>query len=176
MTPNQLSACTGSTLKRAEEWLPHIQAAFDEFLIVTPLQQAAFLAQAGHETGGLKWIREIWGPTKAQMGYEGRLDLGNTEPGDGHKFMGRGLFQVTGRFNYMAVSKCLKVDLIHNPELLEEPHMAARSAGLYWKDKKLNQLASAGKFREITKKINGGLNGYDNRLKLYNAAKLALNA
>ena len=94
---------------------------------------AAFLAQVAHESGNFRYIREIWGPTPAQRGYEGRRDLGNTQPGDGKRYMGRGYIQITGRANYRRYGKKLGIDLENNPELAEQPDIAARVAVEYWK-------------------------------------------
>ena len=95
MTPKELAQCTGARIDRATEFLPHIEAAMDEFEINTPERQAAFLAQVGHESGGLHWLTEIWGPTIAQTNYENRRSLGNTEAGDGFLFRGRWLVRRT---------------------------------------------------------------------------------
>lgn len=89
-------------------------------------QAAYVLATAHHETGRYKWLREVWGPTAAQKRYEGRKDLGNTTRGDGKKFMGRGFVQITGRRNYLDWSKRLGLDLIKEPQLAEQPAIAAR--------------------------------------------------
>ena len=142
-----------------------------EFGIDTPTRQAAFLAQIGHESGGLHWSVEIWGPTEAQRRYEGRRDLGNVQIGDGYRFRGRGLIQTTGRANYVATGKALGVDLIAKPELLALPELAARSAAWYWKSRNLNALADAGDFERITRKINGGLNGQAERIALWESAR-----
>lgn len=174
MTPQQLARCTGARIDRATEWLPHIEAAMAEFGITTPARQAAFLPQIGHESGGLHYTTEIWGPTAAQARYEGRKDLGNTQPGDGFKFRGRGLIQTTGRANYLTTGAALGVDLIAQPERLAEPELAARSAGWYWHQKGLNTLADLGDFELITRRINGGLNGYAERQALYTAAREVL--
>ncbi len=174
MTPQQLARSTGARIDRATEWLPHITAAMAEFNINTTERQTAFLAQIGHESGGLHWATEIWGPTLAQTRYEGRKDLGNTQPGDGYKFKGRGLIQTTGRANYAATGSALGVDLLVHPEQLAEPELAARSAGWYWMKHGFNELADVGDFRRITLKINGGTNGMDDRLALYAAAQEAL--
>ena len=86
---------------------PFLEKYCKEYEINTPLRLAAFIAQIAHESGDFKYTREIWGPTKAQIGYEGRLDLGNTVPGDGKRYRGRGLIQITGRSNYVKLSKKL---------------------------------------------------------------------
>ncbi|ARO14450.1 hypothetical protein BVG79_01104 [Ketogulonicigenium robustum] len=93
---------------------------------LTRAQTAYVLATAWHETGAFKWLREIWGPTPAQLRYEGRADLGNTVPGDGKRFMGRGYVQITGRRNYTDWSKRTGMALIFQPELAEQPAVAAR--------------------------------------------------
>ena len=170
MTPDELAMSTGASIERAKIWLPFIESAMDEFYIDFPQRQAAFLAQIGHESGGLRYTVEIWGPTPAQSRYEGRKDLGNTEPGDGFRYRGRGILQTTGRFNYRRTGDALGVDLIAKPELLSTAELAARSAGWYWRINDLNKLADEGKFEAITKKINGGFNGYDDRLARYEAA------
>ena len=164
MTPKDLARATGARIDRATEWLPYIEAAMAEYEINTPKRQAAFLAQIGHESGGLHWVVEIWGPTEAQRRYEGRKDLGNTEPGDGYKFKGRGLIQTTGRANYAATGIALGVYLLSDPTLLALPELAARSAAWYWQSRGLNELADFGDFRRITLRINGGTNGMDDRL------------
>jgi len=87
---------------------------------------AYILATAHHETGAFKWLREIWGPTKAQKGYEGRADLGNNQTGDGRKFAGRGFVQLTGRRNYADWSKRMGLDLLKEPDLVMSPAVAAR--------------------------------------------------
>lgn len=164
----------GVRIDRATEYLPHLLAAMDEFEIKTPARQAAFLAQVLHESGFLHWTTEIWGPSIAQSNYEGRKDLGNTQPGDGFRFRGRGLLQTTGRANYLATGQALGVDLIANPERLTEPMLASRSAAWYWHQRGLNALADKGDFKLVTRRINGGLNGYDERLALYEAAQAVL--
>ncbi len=174
MTPQEIVACTGARIDRALEWLPHIEAAMAEFDITTPLRKSAFLAQIGHESGGLHWTVEIWGPSIAQQHYEYRDDLGNKVPGDGFRFRGRGLIQTTGRSNYYSTGKALGVDLIANPERLAEPDLAARSAGHFWKTHGCNEFADREQFVLLTRRINGGVNGLDDRKKLYEAAKAVL--
>ena len=174
LTPVELATCTGARIDRATEHLPHIEAAMDEFSINTPDRQAAFLAQVGHESGGLHWLVELWGPTESQRRYEMRQDLGNDMPGDGLRFRGRGLIQITGRNNYQRAGDALGVDLISNPELLGQSPLAERSAGWFWQAHGLNELADAGRFESITRRINGGLNGQPERISLWDGAKEVL--
>ena len=141
-----------------------------EFEINTPQRQAMFLAQIGHESGGLKWTTEIWGPTPAQARYEGRKDLGNVQPGDGYKFRGRGLIQTTGRANYTRTGTALTLDLLNKPELLTLPVNAAMSAAYFWESNGLNELADTGSVERVTRRVNGGTNGLADRQALYAAA------
>ncbi|MBW1249570.1 glycoside hydrolase family 19 protein, partial [Pseudomonas tolaasii] len=147
-----------------------LNTAMGRYSIVGMPRVAAFIAQVGHESGQLKWVREIWGPTAQQLGYEGRADLGNTVKGDGSKFRGRGLIQVTGRSNYVACGEALGLDLISKPELLELPQHAAMSAAWFWSTRGLNTLADQKDFTKITRRINGGLNGQADRQALYDKA------
>jgi putative chitinase len=174
MTPQDLVAATGARIDRAKTFLPFLEDAMHEFEINTAKRQAAFLPQIGHESGGLHWLVELWGPTPAQERYETRYDLGNIAPGDGFKYRGRGLIQLTGRGNYERCGQALGVDLIANPELLGEPALAARSAAWFWQTHGCNELADAGDFERITRRINGGLNGYPERLGLWEAAKAVI--
>jgi putative chitinase len=174
MTSEELHEAVRCTVHDAERWAEPLTAAMEEYHINTPARQAAFLAQIAHESGCFRWVREIWGPTPAQLRYEGRQDLGNTEPGDGSRFRGRGLIQVTGRANYMRTGAALGIDCVSNPELLEQPEHAARSAADFWEYHGLNELADEGKFETITKRINGGLNGYTDRVIAWDRSKTAL--
>ena len=144
-----------------------LNTAMNHNQIVGLKRVAAFIAQVGHESGQLKYVREIWGPTKAQTKYEGRADLGNTVAGDGSKYRGRGLIQITGRTNYAACGEALGLDLINHPELLEKPQHACMSAAWFWASRGLNTLADAGQFDKITQRINGGQNGAADRQALY---------
>lgn len=170
----QIAEATGARLDRAERFTEPLVGAMAEFDINTPARQAAFLAQIGHESGGLHWTTELWGPTEAQRRYEGRRDLGNTQPGDGFRFRGRGLIQTTGRDNYKRTGEALGIDLLSDADRLAEPVLAARSAGWFWKSKGLNELADKGDFLTITKRINGGYNGLSERQMLWSDAKDAL--
>jgi putative chitinase len=125
MTPEDLAACTGASLSRAQRFAPALSAAMAFYGIDTPARQAAFLSQIGHESGGLQWVREIWGPTAAQRRYEGRLDLGNVQRGDGKRFMGRGFIQTTGRANYVKVRDRLRERFVDVPNFEVEPELLA---------------------------------------------------
>lgn len=174
MTPRDLALATGARIDRATTFLPHLEDAMHEFQINTNARQAPFLAQIGHESGGLHWLVELWGPTASQARYETRYDLGNVAPGDGFKYRGRGLIQLTGRGNYQRCGDALGVNLIDHPELLGEPALACRSAGWFWQAHGCNELADAGLFEKITRRVNGGLTGYAERLALWDRAKAVL--
>lgn len=165
----------GIPAARAAEYAPHIQHAMTEFRIDSPPRAAAFLAQLAHESGQLRWMEEIWGPTRAQRRYEPptRLarTLGNTQPGDGFRFKGRGPIQLTGRANYRVFGAGLGLDLIANPRLAASKEVGFRIAGLYWKKRGLNPLADAMDFWEITRRINGGHNGLADRQRFYRLAR-----
>jgi putative chitinase len=155
---------------RAALFIEPLNAAMQEFDINTNVREAAFLAQIAHESGSLKYVRELADGTA----YELRHDLGNTEPGDGPRYRGRGLVQITGRANYQACGDALGVDLVGSPELLERTDLACRSAAWFWKTHGLNELADKGDFKLITKRINGGYNGYQDRLAYYERAQRVL--
>lgn len=163
---------------KAALYLPHLNAAMAEYGIETMLRTAAFAAQLAHESGEFRWMEEIWGPTAAQTRYEPVTDLsqrlGNTQPGDGKRFKGRGPIQITGRFNYQKFGSLLGLDLIAAPERAATPEAAFRIAALYWRSRGLNELADAQNFREITRRINGGFNGLADRQKYYALAKRVL--
>lgn len=155
---------------RVQDFLEPLNAAMREFHINTPERQAAFLAQIAHESGELRYVKEL----ASGAAYEGRASLGNTQPGDGMKFKGRGLIQITGRNNYYECGSVLGWDFITSPELLEQPVNACRSAAWFWASRGLNDRADMGDFERITKRINGGLNGYQERLVYHARAKTAL--
>ena len=171
MTPQQLALATGARIDRATTFAPIITQAAPDFDITTNARMAAFLAQVGHESGGLHWLTEIWGPTSVQAGYEGRLDLGNTQLGDGYRYRGRGLIQITGRANYQAVSDGLATDFVNDPDQLADPEYAVRSAMWFWQSHGLNARADLGNFIQITSVINGGQNGAADRMALYQQAQ-----
>ena len=188
MTLGQIKETACSSTINAAKFMEAINATCDKFQINTPIRQLCFLAQVGHESGSLFFTEEL----ASGAAYEGRKNLGNTQPGDGIRFKGRGLIQITGRANYKAVGDALAVDLIKNPTLLggknvnkcspDQLKNAAMSAGWFWNSRKLNDLAdkiniskpvdtgaNLDNFVLITKKINGGTNGLHDRLNRYKA-------
>jgi len=156
--------------KRAD-YLPFIQQAMQEFEITSYWREAAFLAQLAHESAELRYMEEI----ASGAAYEGRKDLGNTQPGDGKRYKGRGPIQLTGRANYQKFGDMLGLDLINQPEMAGTKEVGFRIAGLFWSSKGLNELADQQQFKQITKVINGGYNGLDDRIKYYERAKKVLN-
>jgi putative chitinase len=156
-----------ATESQIQRFLPHLNTTMTEFSINTPLRRAHFLAQVAHESGEFNYVEEI----ASGAAYEGRRDLGNTQPGDGVRFKGRGLIQITGRFNYQACGAALGVDLISNPPRLSDDDLAARSAGWFWDWQQLNPVADRDDFEGVTYIINGGYNGYNDRLTKLQAAK-----
>jgi sialidase-1 len=147
------------TKERAAEFLGPLNRAMSKGEIDTPLRRAAFLAQLAHESGELRYMEEI----ASGEAYEGRKDLGNTEPGDGKRYKGRGPIQLTGRFNYRKAGEALGLDLEGKPELAASPEVGCLVAGWFWQTRRLNALADDGAFREITRRINGGFRGLDQR-------------
>jgi len=174
ITQQQLLQILPNARSQAGVFVSALDVAMVRFQIIGPKRMAAFVAQIGHESGQLQFVREIWGPTAAQRRYEGRADLGNTVAGDGSKYRGRGLIQITGRANYAECGEALGIDLINHPELLEQPQYACLSAAWFWATRGLNTLADAGEFNTITRRINGGLNGLAERLNLWAKAREVL--
>lgn len=165
------AAMPGISQERIET---HGQALLDAMAaadISTPLRQAHFLAQVGHESGDLRWLEEI---TSGEA-YEGRRDLGNTEPGDGRRFKGRGAIQVTGRANYRALGVFVGRDLLVSPsDVASDARLATLSAAWFWTSRSLNALADKDAFVAITRSVNGGMNGLEDRRRRLAVAKAAL--
>ncbi len=159
---------------RAANMFPFLVKAMEEAEVNTPLRQAAFLAQLGHESCSLRYMEEI----ASGEAYEGRADLGNTEPGDGPRYKGRGPIQLTGRNNYRACGAALSLNLEGDPEQAAQPAVGFRVACWFWTKHKLNELADQGpsKFDAITHVINGGQNGAEDRRARYALARAALAA
>ena len=173
-----------------QKWLEPLNAAFAKYDISTPVRQAFFVGQCAHESNNFTRLEEglnysasrlmaVWpsrfptfeaaapyanNPEKlANKVYGGRADLGNKEDGDGFKFHGRGCIQLTGRDLYERCGEAIGADLINQPQLLVEPHYAAMSAAWFWNKKGLNALADSKDYDTMTKRINGGLLGLDDR-------------
>jgi predicted chitinase len=182
VTADQLQAIMPRiTPARKAACLPFLHAAMTEFAIDRPARAAALLAQLAHESGQFRFMEEIWGPTDAQKRYEppGTLAdrLGNSQAGDGRRFKGRGPIQITGRANYARFGALLGIDLLADPARAAAPEVAFRIAALFWSKKGLNELADVATddaFKEITRRINGGFNGLDDRRQFYAAARRVL--
>lgn len=178
MTPDQFQEAAGLSVTTAAQWYEPITQAMEAYEINTPERIAAFLAQTTHETLGYTLLHELWGPTATQKLYDPPSSkargLGNIEVGDGFLFRGRGLIQITGRANYQSCGEALALDLIAHPEWLEQHPWAARSAAWWWRNHGCNALADSGEFEALTRRINGGLNGYSDRLQRWELAKKVL--
>ena len=144
---------------------------FPVYEIISPKRYCAFISQIAHETGGFVFFKELGGPDYFKK-YEGDTKvgkmLGNINPGDGYKYKGRGPLQITGRSNYEHYGKLINENLIDDPDLLIIPDIGVHCACEFWKQHDLNTLSDDGNIREITKRINGGLNGLDERVNNYN--------
>lgn len=202
LTASVLSDCLGSLHETSRAWVLPIQTAAREADLSDVLRLAAFLAQIGHESGRFTEIEENLNYSAprllhtfgkyftsetakiyernpkdiANIAYGGRMGNGPASTGDGWRFRGRGLIQLTGRSNYRDCGKALGLDLENNPDLLLDPMVAARSAGWFWTERRLNPLADAGDMKTLTLRINGGMNGYDDRLALYYRTLTVLNS
>lgn len=170
VSKEQLSEIMPNAKSRIDKFLPVINKWADTFSISTKMRMAHWLAQVAHESGELRYTKEL----ASGKAYEGRKDLGNTQLGDGVRFKGRGLIQITGRANYTAYAKFCGYDVVAKPELLEQPVGAVKSAMWYWQTHGLNELADKDKFLTITKRINGGTNGKDSRWAYLARAKQVL--
>jgi putative chitinase len=184
------------------KWLKPLNDTFAKYGINTPTRQAAFIGQCQHESNNFKTLEEnlhysaqslmrVW-PSRfdqatadkyadnpemiANKVYGGRADLGNTQDGDGWKFHGRGVIQLTGRSNYQVCGDALGQPFTSQPELLLEPEWACMSAGWYWNKKGLNALAEAEDWTTMTKRINGGTLGLDDRINRIHKAMDILGA
>jgi len=183
-----------------EKWLDPLNDTFEKFEINTPLRMACFIGQVKHESGfthleeNLNYsairMTQVWTritlaqaqtavakgkEAVAELIYGGRKELGNTTVGDGGKFYGRGLIQLTGRANYTSFATAIeKPEIIEHPEMLATPEYACLSAGWYWDTRKLNTLADTNDYTTMTRRINGGVLGLEERIKFINDALLVL--
>lgn len=185
----------------AARWYPHVMAAADRYDFRAPLRLAMWIAQVGHESGGfrtlaenlnysLTGIRKTWPgrfPSDASAApyvrsaaklansvYADRMGNGDTASGDGWRFRGRGLIQITGRESYGKCGKALGIDLLSKPDLLTEEKYAALSAGWYWDSRGLSALADGGHLEKVTRRINGGTHGLADREARLKVALAAL--
>lgn len=150
----------GATVDRAQELALAAVRWFPEYGVLGgELRLAHFLAQLVHESGSFRYMEEL----ASGKAYEGRADLGNTQPGDGVRFKGRGVLQITGRSNYRRFGRKIGVDIERHPEIAAIPSIGLHLALEYWRDRKLNALADADDITGITRKINGGFNGLEDR-------------
>ena len=196
VTANQLQQ-----LHIDEKWVEPLNETFNRFQILTPRQQAAFIGQCGHECGNFRILEEnlnykaatlmrrwpkrfptlefanqyVGNPKKiANMVYASRMGNRDEASGDGYQFRGRGCIQTTGSANYFHAGKALGVDFILNPDLVATPQYAALTAGYFWSTHGCNALAEAADWVKLTKKINGGTIGLDDRIKHTNHALAVL--
>ena len=180
MTLNQLQQMFPNARSQAGIFISAINSAMLNRDINTPKRIAAFLAQIGHESAELRYVRELGSDQYLSKYDTGNLAarLGNTPEadGDGQRYRGRGLIQITGRGNYLTCSQALFGDdrLLRQPQLLEQPQWACESAAWFWQSNGLNELADKNQFTTITRRINGGLNGLEDRLQLWARAKAVL--
>lgn len=160
----------GAGPERAAELALSANVHFPAYGIMeSALRLAHFMAQLVHESGGFRYMEEI----ASGQAYEGRADLGNTMPGDGKRFKGRGPLQLTGRANYRSFGRAIGIDLESHPEIAAIPSIGLHIALEYWKTKSLNALADADDVLAITKRVNGGTNGLaDRKLHLAKAKGL----
>lgn len=180
VTQQLLETIMPNARSQAGVFISALNTAMLRFSINTPKRAAAFLAQVGHESGQLHYVRELGSDQYLSKYDTGTLAarLGNTPAldGDGQKYRGRGLIQITGRDNYLQCSLGLFGDdrLVFVPQLLEQPQWAAESAAWFWQQNGLNELADRDQFNSITRRINGGLNGLQDRLQLWARARAVL--
>jgi putative chitinase len=169
ITPALLREIAGYPVsKRVVEHLSkYLPAVMDDYGINTKLRIAHFLAQIAHESDHFRTLTEY----ASGAAYEGRKDLGNVYRGDGRRYRGRGVIQLTGRYNYRKYGKLLGLDLENNPELAADPEVSLRTAAEYWKQNNLNALADRDDGKGITRRINGGYNGLKDRMNKLARAK-----
>ena len=166
ITESQIIGFAPASIKMASTVAKYFNEFNEHYQVNTPLRIAAFLSQTAHESASFRYTREI----ASGDAYEGRKSLGNIFPGDGKKFKGRGYIQITGRNNYTALSKSLFGDerLAKDPEIIATPQYAMISAFWFWNGNNLNKYADEQYIETITKRINGGLNGFQERVNFYN--------
>ena len=167
VTTEQMLKIMPYAKNRIPKYIDIINNWSEHFGINTPLRMAHYLAQIAHESAELRYTKEL----ASGSAYEGRKDLGNTQKGDGVRFKGRGLIQITGRANYAAYAKYCGYDVGAKPELLEQPVGAVKSSMWFWQNNGLNEIADTDDVRKVTKRINGGYNGLAARQHYLQRAK-----
>lgn len=161
-----------SSGRNRAKYLPYFNKYLSDYDITTIPRICAYFAQIGHESGQLNYSEEIYSGERYDVGKLAER-LGNTseDDNDGEKYKGRGLIQITGRTNYQLLSKTYHIDFLAHPELLATPEWAVKSSMWFWEYNNLNKIADSGDFQKLTKAINGGLNGYKDRLEIYDRCK-----
>ena len=167
MTTEQLrNIANYATLVNINTYTPLLNRYMHNYNICGKLRESAFIATIIHESGSFRYTKEI----ASGKAYEWRKDLGNVQAGDGERYKGRGLLQLTGRTNYTLASNALGIDFVNHPELLEQPEFATMVSCWWWKMKGLNEVADTGDFRKVTRIVNGGFTGMMDRQKFYDRA------
>lgn len=179
VTREQIIQIMPNAEKYVDKYLVYINGYSELFKIETPIRMAHFLSQVAHESNELMYTKELGNKNYFVKYDHGQLKqlLGNLKDGDGYKYRGRGLIQITGRANYQAYqdSKYCRGDIMNEPQLLEQPLGAVKSAMWWWWKHDLNKLADKDNFTAITKTINGGTNGLESRRKFLVRAKKVFN-
>lgn len=159
---------------RAAQYLDALNDVMEKYKINTPLRMAHFLSQVAHESGELRYNEEIASGAAYDTGAKA-IAIGNTpqKDGDGQKYKGRGLIQLTGRANYTAFAKATGCDCINHPEIVAKLPWCVETAGWYWNNRKINEAADIDAFITVTKRINGGTNGKASRQAYLTRAKKA---
>ncbi len=169
MIPGERGARQRAIIDKVGEALDRTLRA-PQYRIDTPLRIAHFLAQTAHESDGFSTTEEY----ASGDAYEGRHDLGNDEPGDGRRYKGRGLIQLTGRDNYLRYGRMLGIPLLTDPELAPHPETSLLIACEYWRHRRINEHADHDDLRTVTHLVNGGQNGYQARREYLARAKAAV--
>jgi predicted chitinase len=162
-----LKAMPGLARARAQTCLPYMETACRKYSITTQARLWMWLAQIGHESVSLRYFEEI----ASGAAYEGRKDLGNTQPGDGKRFKGRGPIQITGRYNYTAAAKALGLNLVGNPAMAAQPQYAFHVSAWWWGTHGLNTFSDKQDVTGATRRINGGTNGLADRQSRFTRCK-----
>eukprot|EP00161_Ancyromonas_sigmoides_P021516 TRINITY_DN6379_c0_g8_i1.p1 TRINITY_DN6379_c0_g8~~TRINITY_DN6379_c0_g8_i1.p1 ORF type:complete len:504 (+),score=207.17 TRINITY_DN6379_c0_g8_i1:189-1700(+) len=174
VTASEIACLFGCNAATASQYEANVNSALREAGATTAKRIQMFAAQIGHESIGLTQMREIGSASYCRQ-YEGRSNLGNTQPGDGCRFKGRGPIQLTGRYNYDVCGKAIGMDLVANPDVVaSDPAVGFKTTVWFWTSKRLNGFADSGDLTGATRRINGGSNGASDRANRYNRAKTCI--